>query len=199
MALDLCMLDMAGHCHEGTYTASRGRTYAKDKTDTRESTFDTFKLLFDDTGLRPTGGAPTPAPTTSPARTRYRPPQVLIDIATGDDPGVVTRERHGIFVDGGAPITDDPEAPFGYDFDDPENLEFWWSQGALGMWQVIDVEPRRGRGVPDLRDRGDGARSVRSSPSTGATPTVSRSGCRENHAVVNFGHLREANTYSWRS
>ena len=31
-----------------------------------------------------------------------------------------------------------------------------------------------------------------------ATPTASRPGSRPNHAIVNFGHLREANTYAWR-
>ncbi|MDZ7733181.1 MAG: hypothetical protein U5R31_08720 [Acidimicrobiia bacterium] len=49
MGLDLCVLDMAAHNHNGTYTASRGRTYANTKTAPRESTFDVFKLLFDDT------------------------------------------------------------------------------------------------------------------------------------------------------
>jgi len=79
MALDLCILDMAAHDHKGSYTASRGRTYAKDKTNTREGTFDMFKLIFDDTEYDHRGGADAGA-THLAGATRYRPPQVLIDI-----------------------------------------------------------------------------------------------------------------------
>ena len=50
MALDLCLLDMAAHHHAGTYTATRGRTYKKDKmTALHEDTFGTGKFVFDDT------------------------------------------------------------------------------------------------------------------------------------------------------
>src|SRR5690606_32738457 len=119
------------------YTASRGRTYAKDKTEGRESTFDTFKLLFDDTEFDHRGGADTGASFFAGCE-RYRPPQALIDLALDDRPGVV-RERHGIWVDGATPVTEEVEAPFGYDFEDPANLSFWWSQGAVGMWQLSRV------------------------------------------------------------
>lgn len=195
MALDLCVLDMAGHCHAGTYTASRGRTYAKDKTNDRESTFDTFKLLFDDTAFGYRGGPDAGANHLAGA-TRYRPPQALLDVATGAAPGV-TRERHGIFVDGSAPVTDDPEAPFGYTFDDPENLEFWWSQGAVALWQLSQI------GLAEAEKY----RIFESSAMAPVKALVALNGgdperverwVQANHSVVNFGHLREANTYSWR-
>ncbi len=195
MALDLCLLDMAGHSHEGSYTASRGRTYAKDKTNPRESTFDLSKLLFDDTEFDFRGGADAGANHIAGC-TRYRPPQVLIDLARGEEPGV-TRERHGLFVDGAAEVTDSPEAPFGYDFADRDNLEFWWSQGAIGMWQVADAglkaadefrlfESELMAPVKALVALNDG------------DPERIKEWLRVNHAVVNFGHLREANTYAWR-
>jgi hypothetical protein len=196
MGLDLCLLDMAAHNHRGTYTASRGRTYAKDKTEPQESTFDVFKLLFDDTALDHRGGADAGA-THFAGCNRYRPPQVLIDIATAEDPGVV-RERHGLWVDGAAPVTDNPEAPFGYDFDDPDNLEFWWSQGALGLWQVagIGLEQAEKFRIFETEAMSDIQALVALNE---GDPDQVRAWLQANHAIVNFGHLREANTYAWRS
>ncbi len=195
MAMDLCVLDMAGHCHAGSYTAPRGRTYAKDKTNDRESTFDMFKLLFDDTGFTYQGWADAGANHLAGA-TRYRPPQALLAVAAGAAPGV-TRERHGIFVDGSVPVTPDPEAPFGYDFDDPDNLEFWWSQGALGLWQQVHTalaEAEKYR----LLDTEANAPIKALVALNGGDPDRVAEWLQANHSVVNYGHLREANTYSWR-
>lgn len=195
MALDLCVLDMAGHCHANTYTAPRGRTYAKDKTSDRESTYDTFKLLFDDTDL-PYQGGPDAGANHLAGATRYRPPQALLDIAVADAPGV-TRERHGLFVDGTDPIVDNPEAPFGYDFDDIENLEFWWSQGAIGMWQITDISLAESERFRILET--EAMAPVRALVALNdGDPDKVKVWVRDNHAVVNFGHLREAHTYAWR-
>ncbi len=84
--------------------------------------------------------------------TRYRPPQVVVDIATDDQPSVV-RERHGVFFDGSSPLEDDPVAPYGKDFADPANLPFWWSLGALGMWPLAEVSVADGQRVPAVGDR----------------------------------------------
>lgn len=196
MALDLCVLDMAGACHANTYAASRGRTYAKDKLSAREGTFDTFKLLFDDTEEDYGGGADSSA-TYFAGATRYRHPQVLVDMATASDPGVV-RERHGIFVDGTDPVTDDPEAPFGYDFGDLDNLSFWWSQGAVGLWQVTDISLAAAEEFRLLETEllADVKALV---DVNGGDPDRIRQFLHDNHAAVNFGHLREANTYGFRS
>ncbi len=195
MALDLCVLDMAGHCHAGSYTAPRGRTYAKDKTNDRESTFDVFKLLFDDTEFDFRGGADAGANHLAGA-TRYRPPQALLVVATEGAPGV-TRERHGIFVDGTDPVSPDPEAPFGYDFDDPDNLEFWWSQGALGLWQLSHIGLSEAEKFDLLETEANGQIKAIVALNDGDPDRVA-AWLQENHSVVNFGHLREANTYSWR-
>jgi hypothetical protein len=195
MALDLCVLDMAAHDHKGVYAASRGRTYAKDKTSAREGTSDVFKLLFDDAAFD--HGGPDAGATHFAGCTRYRPPQVLIDIATASAPGVV-RERHGIFVDGTAPVTDNPEAPFGYDFNDPANLAFWWSQGTLGMWQLVDLslaEADKHR----IFDNPAMAQIKALVALNGGDPERIKQWTHDNHAVINFGQLREANTYAWRS
>jgi len=196
MGLDLCVLDMAAFCHEGVYAASRGRTYAKDKLTVRESTFDSFKLLFDDTDLDYAGGADSGA-TYFAGSQRYRPPQVLIDMATATEPGV-TRERHGIFVDGTAPITENPEAPFGYDFDDPANLSFWWSQGMVGTWQITKVSLEAAEEFRFFET--EALAQVKALVDVnGGDPDRIREFVLANHAAVNFGHLREANTYGWRS
>lgn len=196
MALDLCLLDMASHTHKGTYTASRGRTYKKDKMSARdEDTFTTNKFLFDDTEL-PYQSPSDTATVFFCAAKRYRPPQALIDIARAPQPGVV-RERHGIFVDGAAPVTERPEAPFGYDFDDPANLTFWWGQGALGLWQVADIglaEAAKFR----LFETAELAQIKVLVDLNGGDPARVKKWVQANHAVVNFGHLREANTYAWR-
>jgi hypothetical protein len=196
MALDLCLVDMAAHTQAGTYTAPRGRTYKKDKMSSLdEDTFNTAKFLFDDTAYpyqsRTDNGA-----TYLCAAKRYRPPQVVIDMAVARRPGVV-RERHGIFVDGTAPVTADPEAPFGYDFDDPANLSFWWSQGALGLWQVAGIS------LSEAAEHGlwtnPGLAQVKLlADLNGMDLDRIRAWEQANHAIVNFGHLREANTYAWR-
>jgi hypothetical protein len=196
MALDLCVLDLAGHDHASVYSGSRGRTYANDKTKPIEGTFDVFKLLFDDTKLDHPGG--TDAAASFFAGTKgYRPPQVLIDMATAKEPGVV-RERHGIFVDGSAPVTDAPKAPYGYDFDDPDNLTFWWSQGAVGLWQVVDISLAQAEKFR-LFETEALAQIKAIVDLNGGDPDKVKAWVQENHDIVNFGHLREANAYSWRS
>ncbi len=196
MGLDLCALDMAAFCHAGTYTAPRGRTYAKDKLTVRESTFDIFKLLFDDTDLDHSGIADAGA-TYFAASQRYRLPQVLFEMAKAKSPGVV-RERHGIFVDGTSPVTSKPRAPFGYDFDDPENLSFWWSQGMLGTWQMTrtNLAAAQKFRLFETKALADVAALV---DLNGGDPDRIQAFVQATHAILNFGHLREANTYGWRS
>ena len=195
MGLDLCLFDMAGHTHAGTFTASRGRTYKKDKMSALdENTFGVGKLVFDDTDA----GYPSRSDTgaTYLCGARYRPPQALVHVATAAEPGV-TRERHGIFVDGSDPVTERPEAPFGYDFDDPANLTFWWSQGALGMWQIAGISLAEAQ-EHRLFDAPSFAQIKALAELNGYDVDRIERWEQKNHAVVNFGHLREANTYAWR-
>jgi len=196
MGLDLCLADMASHTQAGSYAASRGRTYKKDKmTSLDEDTFGTSKFLFADTTYPYQSRTDTGATFFCGAK-RYRPPAAIIDMAVAPAPGVV-RERHGIFVDGAAPVTVNPEAPFGYDFSDPKNMPFWWSQGAVGMWQVADVS------LSEAEKYGLFENPLLSQVKlladlNGRDPERIKRWEQKNHAVINFGHLREANTYSWR-
>ncbi|MFN8018006.1 MAG: hypothetical protein U0P45_07765 [Acidimicrobiales bacterium] len=196
MALDLCVMDMAAWCHNNVYAASRGRTYAKDKLTEREGTFDMFKLLFDDTDLAYQGGSDSSA-TYFAGSQRYRPPQVLVELATAKDPGV-TRERHGIFVDGRAPIVEHPKAPYGFSFDDPKDMSFWWSQGMVGTWQLTKVSLEAAKKYRFFET--EALQQVGALAAiNGNDPERIEKFVRDNHAIVNFGHLREANTYGWRS
>jgi hypothetical protein len=196
MALDLCLLDVAAHTHQGVYVASRGRSYTANKVSGRaDNTFTLSKLLFADTDI-PYANASDFGAIYLCAAKRYRPPQALIDMATAPQPGVV-RERHGIFVDGSAPVTDNPEAPFGYDFKDPANLTFWWSQGALGMWQVTDISLAEAKKFR-LFEGTDMAPIKVLVDLNGGDPARVKAWTRANHNVVNFGHAREVNSYAWR-
>ncbi len=196
MALDLCLLDMAAHTHKGTYAASRGRSYKGDKMSARnENTFTANKFLFDDTDL-PYVRASERATVCFCAAKRYRTPQVLLDIATAAQPGVV-RERHGVLVDGGAPVTENPQAPYGLDFADPDQLPFWWSLGALGTWQTTDISLSEAK-EHRLFEAGEMAQIKVLVDLNGGDPARVKAWTQANHAIVNFALASEANTYAWR-
>ncbi len=196
VGLDLCFVDMAAHTHKGCYTAPRGRTYKKDKTSSRdEDTWDTAKLVFDDTDAAYEDSADGGA-TYLCAATRYRPPQLVFDIATAGGPSVV-RERHGVYFDYHQPVTDHPEAPHGKDFDDPANLSFWWSLGALGMWPLARV------GIATADEfrlwEADGFEEIAAIAALNDNdPEKLRAWMQPRAAVINFGFLGEANTYAYR-
>lgn len=197
MAVDLCLLDIAAHTHRGSYTAPRGRTYWNDKTAaTDENTFVVSKFLFDTATLPYPDGADDLTAQLCAAE-RYRPPQALVDIA--NTPGTsLVRERHGIFVDGSAPVTENPEAPFGYDFSDPANLEFWWSQGGVGLWQVAEVGLEQAERFRIFET--DAMQEIQLLVAlNGNDPERLRQFLQEHHAILNFGHLQQANTYHWRN
>jgi hypothetical protein len=196
MALDLCLVDMAAHNQAGTYTAPRGRTYKKDKMSSLdEDTFNVAKFVFDDTTAAYQSTSDTGV-TYFCSGTRYRPPQLVVDIATDPEPSVV-RERHGVFFDGSKPLEDDPVAPYGKDFDDPANLPFWWSLGALGMWPLAEVSVAAADEFRlwDTSEFGD----IKLLASLNDfDPERIRVWEQERAAVINFGFLSEANTYAYR-
>ncbi len=196
MALDLCLLDMAAHLQDGCYTAPRGRTYKKDKMSSLdEDTFGSTKFLFDDTD------AAYPALTDSgatyfSAAKRYRPPQVMLEVATSDLVSVV-RERHGVYFDGTRPVQRYVWAPYGRDFTKQENLPFWWSLGAVGMWPMAQVGVTTANKYR-LWDTVGFDQIKLLAKLNDFDPTKIRD-WEQAHAVpINFGFLSEANTYAWR-
>ena len=196
MALDLCVLDMAAHTQAGCYTAPRGRTYKKDKLSSLdEDTFGSAKFLFDDTTAEYTsetdGGA-----TFLAAGLRYRPPQLLVDIAIDDQESVV-RERHGVYLDTDAQLEDAPVAPYGKDFADRANLPFWWSLGGLGLWQMTRVGLQEATDHK-LWDTELFAQVKLIAAINDSDPERVRAWLHQFDAIVNFGFLGEANTYAYR-
>ena len=196
MALDLCVLDQAGHLQAGCYTAPRGRTYEKDKMNSLdEDTFGTTKFLFDDTD------AAYPALTDSGATyfcaaKRYRPPQVMLDIAKSTATHVV-RERHGVYFDGSTPVQRHVWAPYGRDFTDQENLPFWWSLGAVGMWPLAEVGVATANRFRLWETPGFDQIKLLAQLND-YDPVKIRDWEQARAAVINFGFLSEANTYAWR-
>ncbi|MCB0978752.1 MAG: hypothetical protein KDB02_14965 [Acidimicrobiales bacterium] len=197
VALDLCFLDMAAHNHAGCYTAPRGRTYKKDKMSSLdEATFGTAKFLFDDTEAEYQNTSDGGATYLAVAR-HYRPPQALVEIAKATGESVV-RERHGVYFDGGQPISEDVVAPYGKDFDDRANLAFWWSLGAIGMWPLAKVGVDAANEFR-LWDTELFAQVKLMAALNGYDPVRIRDWLQPRSAAINFGFLSEANTYAYRN
>ncbi|MET1001139.1 MAG: hypothetical protein ABWZ15_04955 [Acidimicrobiia bacterium] len=138
MVLDLVLLDIALHLQRGTFGATHGRSYMKDKsTALDEDTFALAKILFDDTSEP--YQSPTDAGATLLARAqKYRMPEVIRVIATSDAP-MTDVEHMNVPLDALAPVTPNPEPPYGIAFDDPENVPFWWERGAQTAWQTVPI------------------------------------------------------------
>ena len=147
--LDRFLLDIALNSFRGTFGATHGRTYKKDKmTAFDEDTYALTKLLFD------TSEDPVPARHRRRARRccarakKYRLPQVILG-HRAQRGSLRDRERMGIPIDefaplpidrGGSLIVDEtgaippPPGPYGFDFRDEANLPIFWSMSALTVW-----------------------------------------------------------------
>ena len=196
-ALDLCLADVALHLQKGAYGATRGRTYKKDKMSSLdEATFGTAKLLFDDTDHGWTSSTDTGATYLAGAQ-RYRVPDVIRRIAVSEQVATI-RERHGVPIDPHEPLSPDPQAAYGYDYDDPANLAFWWSQGALTSWQLVpttlDAASRFRLWDTDLF-----AEYGALEQAAAVGPALAQVAARELAPMAAFGVLSEAHTYTWRS
>jgi hypothetical protein len=142
MVLDLVLLDIALHTHRGTFGATHGRSYIKDKASAdTEDTFDASKMLFDDTTLPYRSRGSATAVAFARAR-KYRLPEVIRRIAVHDGP-MVDRERMNLPLDEVPPEDPEtapiPEAPFGWDYSDEAYLPFWWSMNAQPVWQLLPL------------------------------------------------------------
>jgi hypothetical protein len=135
-ALDVALFDVAAHTLQGAYGVTHGRTYKGAKTNSlTESSFGTAKFLFDTTD-RPYQSLADIGPTFFCAATKYRLPEVIRRVATSTEVATI-RERHGVDINPHEDFSLFPQAPYGYAYDDPANLPFWWSQGALTAWQMV--------------------------------------------------------------
>jgi hypothetical protein len=196
-ALDLCLFDLASHTLEGAYGVTHGRTYKVNKTDSRaDTTFGTAKLLFDTTP-EPYQSVTDIGPTFLCGSTRYRLPEVIRRVATSTEVATI-RERHGIHLDPHQPFSLQPIAPYGYDFEDSDNLLFWWSQGALTAWQEVPVTLEAANRW-HLWDSALFAPYAAIRPLAGIPPVVAQGAARELAHFAAAGVLGEAHTTTWRS
>lgn len=151
--LDRFLLDIALNSFEGTFGATHGRSYKKDKMSALdEDVYALTKLLFDTSEFPYEPGA-EPGATLLARAKKYRLPQVLLEIAQSDGP-FVNRERMGIPIDEFAPLPVDengalildetgaippPPGPYGLDYRDEANLPIFWSMSALTAWPVLPM------------------------------------------------------------
>ncbi len=196
-ALDVAMFDVASHTFEGVYGVTHGRGYKAGKTNgLSESSFGTAKLLFDTTD-RPYQSTADIGPTFFSASSRYRLPEVIRRVARSHEV-VTVRERHGVPLDPHESLTLDPQGAYGYDYDDPANLPFWWSQGALTAWQLLpvtlDAANRWNLFDTELFQSFSAVRQF-----TDLNPGLLQVIIRELAPFAAAGVLGEAHTYTWRS
>ena len=138
MLLDLLLLDIATHLQKGNFGATHGRSYMKDKSlATDQDTFGLAKLLFADTNLPYEGGGDPGAVLAARAH-KYRLPEVIRRIAVSTKT-TIDRERMGVKFNPNAPVDLTAPAPYGFDFNDPKNLAFWWERGSQTTWQGVEA------------------------------------------------------------
>ena len=140
MVLDLVWLDVALHLHRGTFGATHGRSYIKDKASaSTEDTFAASKMLFDDTDL-PYDGRGSSSATLFARAALYRIPEVIRRIATSDEP-LEDRERMSL------PLPEQPTAkyndplpapPYGLDYSET-HLPLWWSMASHATWPILPL------------------------------------------------------------
>jgi len=193
---DLMLFDLAMHTRGGTFGASRGRTYKKDKLSTLDqNTFAVAKFVFDQTDLDYSGNSRANVLLLAGA-TRYRVPQVIVDVARDDRP-FVDRERMSVPIDEVGPRVDNPEAPDSLSFTDPADLNAWWGMSALSNWQLIGLTLQT-MDEFNLWDNASFA-SFRPLMALSASPELAVGLAYDNRAVLNFGTLSEVNSYTYRT
>ena len=197
MVLDLVLLDVALHLHNGNFGATHGRSYMKDKsTALDQDTFGLAKLLFDDTDEPYQSTTDAGAALLARAK-KYRVPAAIAAIAAHPEP-MNDCEHMNVPLDPTVPVTANPEAPYGIAFDDPENVPFWWERGAQIAWQLVPLtlETLDEHGLWEsqffspfvpLRD------------AVGGDPVVAQGFAQSLAPVLNFGLLSEVFTCTYRS
>ncbi len=197
MVLDLLLLDVAMHLHNGNFGSTHGRSYMKDKSvATDQDTFGFSKLLFDDTDLPYPSSGDAGAVLFARAE-RYRMPEVIRRIAISDEVSI-DRERMGVPLDPMAEIDLAAPAPYGYDFNDPANVGFWWERGNQTTWQGVELtfntltqhglwESEFFSPFSPLRD------------AVNSDPALARPFARALAPMLGFGLLTEVNSYTYRS
>jgi hypothetical protein len=211
MLLDRVLLDVALHSFRGSFGATHGRSYKKDKmTGLDDDTWGMSKLLFDQAEFPYRSIGDAGAVLFARAR-RYELPQIVYDVAQHAEP-YADRERMGLPFDEFAPLPLDESgnvvidetgvvppnaAPYGLDYRDENNIALYWGMSALTTWQIIpmvfDVAERYGlwesslfQPYVELRD------------AVGSTAFAQIAAQGLAHAA-SLALLKQVNTYTWRT
>ncbi|MEZ5176874.1 MAG: hypothetical protein R2746_00945 [Acidimicrobiales bacterium] len=196
MLLDVAFVELAGHLQRGTFGATHGRSYQKDKLNGRdEDTFSTAKLAFDET---PVPYENADSATLLAVAERYRPPEVARRIAAPDATAVF-RTRAGIPLDPHAPIDPDVEAPYGLSFEGEEGLMAFWGMGGQFPWQVAPLSVETVKAY-DLFETANFQKAADLAPVVADADDDTLRGLAAALATeVNPGLLSQVDTYTWRS
>ena len=191
--LDIMFVELASHLQNGSFGATHGRSYLKDKMTARtEDTYALAKMVFDDT---PTGYENIDNASLLATARRYRPPEVARVIASSDETSVV-RQRQSLPIDPHEPISPDPQPAYGLPYDDPM---VWWSMGAQFPWQVvplsIDLITTYELLDTDLFQDLGALRPIIESSTIPQLQDLALTLA----TAVNAGLSSEANSYTWRS
>jgi hypothetical protein len=197
MGLDMLFVEIASHTQAGALGSTHGRSYMKDKlTALDEDNFDMSKLLFDDTEY---SYQHVDTAVWMAMDQQYRVPEAVRSIALSDEVAVV-KQRQSLPLDPLAPIDEnDPEAPYGFDFRDPDDLMVWWGIGGQFPWQVVplSVETMAQYDLweSDLFKRAGNLKPIVDSSTTEELQELGLTLARQ----LNSGLLSEASSYTWRA
>jgi hypothetical protein len=205
MILDLVLVDLALHTLDGNNGVTHGRSYMKDKSiATDQDVFGIVKLLFDDTSASYTSNGDAGATLLARAK-RYRLPEVIRRIATSDEP-MVDLERMNIPSGVDGPLVlhpSTPTEPYGFDYDDPDNIPFWWERGALTAWPVVpstlDTIEAFGLWDADLFADFRAIADLVRNPDGTYNYTLAQSLAHGLRDVINIGLLDEVTTATYRT
>lgn len=195
--LDLMLVEVASHLHDGVLGSAKGRTYTGNLFNPYGGTTPALIALVFGRDTPPTGSGPA---TAMAVANRYRPPEVAQRIAASAEE-VVVRQHQGIALDPLAPVSDRPVAPDGLSFSGNDGLVVWWGMGAQLSWQVAPLSVRTIErynlwNTPNFLIAGA---NVLEPIVAGRTPAQLRVLARSLAWWLNPGLLSAVNTYTWRS
>jgi len=194
--VDTAMLDLGTNTFKGVFGASHGRGYKGGKLSYRgESSFNTCKLLFDNTD-QPYLYTNDIGPLYLIGQSTYRVPEA-VRLAGVSSEAAVVKERHGLPLDPREDFNLAPKGAFGYDYTE-ENLPFWWSTGALTAWQMVPVSIDAAKKW-NLFDTELFQKFAKVKDFLDLSPGLAQVAVRELAGFAAAGVLGEAHTYSWRS
>ena len=196
MMLDVLFVELASHLQKGTFGATHGRSYQKDKLNGRdEDTFSIAKMVFDRT---PVPYAKADNATLLAVARRYRPPEVARRIAASTKAAVI-RQRQGIPLDPTAPVDPKVKAPYGLSFTGEDGLMTWWGMGGQFPWQVAPLSVRTVKKYDLFKTSNFKQAASLEGVVADADDATIRNLAQSLAIQVNPGLVSQVNSYTWRS